>query len=627
MRYFHIFLLLLTYLSLSQPVSAAAPNKPVFDGRILEYDNVDLRGTFVGSPAWAGAAMSNLYVTWDETNLYVALQCRMDNTKVSVLLDVDPGNGTGATTTTNWVNGTNVMFIYNDNGWRKSDQPGAVPFGLDFMLATEGFYNSVTLILYDGVQVPNTNIGKRLFDIPDVGNGNVPVGTAVEMVVLKENTSNQLKGFETRIPWNILYGANTNRFGFLAPGNVVPTGATVRLFANIHNNSPVLSFSAPDTIPAQTSVNASYNAGTGLLVTDNYIDVVIDQNNDGFPDLAPNDVNAPYLTKLIGMAGSTSITGIFNEAISESSVTLPSNWSISNVTIQSIAHVAPNRAVISVNSPLPAAGTLLPVQTLGIEDRQGNSRLALNNLVVRKQPYLSSHTNMAVAGDFQGWNPAATNMVMISDYTWMYDVAINSSSGIFFKFAANGSWATNFGRGVVFASSLPLIDFAGSPGGADIRVSNVFSGMFRFVFNEQTKSFRVVKTGADTDGDGLPDEWEVLYGLSPTDNGSLSSLNGKLGDSDGDFMNQYQEYVGGTDPHDPFSFHAVWKYGQQISGAGVITVPTSTGRYYTVEYSSGLPAISWSPLSPTNLPGTGEPVVLIDTNAALQRVYRVIVRD
>jgi hypothetical protein len=609
-------------------VQAAAPNIPVFDGRILEYDNTDLRGTFIGSPAWAGAAISNLFVTWDETNLYVALQCRMDNTKVSVLMDVDPGNGTGATTTTNWVNGTNVMFIYNDNGWKKSDQPGALPFGLDFMLATEGFYNSVTLVLYDGVHVPNTNIGKRLFDIPDVGNGNVPVGTAVEMVVLKDNvSSNQLKGFETRIPWNILYGANANRFGFLAPGKVVPTGATVRLFANIHNNSPVSSFSAPDTIPAQTSANASYNAGTGLLISDNYIDVVIDQNNDGFPDLAPDDINAPYLTKIIGIAGSASITGIFNEAISESSVTLPSNWFISNVSVQSITQIAPNRAVITVSGPLPTAGSLLPVQTQGIEDRQGNHRLALNYLVVRKQPHLSSHTSMSVAGDFQGWNPAATNMVMISDHTWMYDVAINSSSGIYFKFAANGSWTTNCGRGAVFASSLPLVDVAGNPGGADIRVSNVFSGVYRFVFNEQTKNFSLVKTGTDTDHDGLPDEWEVLYGLLPTDNGSLSSLNGNLGDGDGDFMNQYQEYTGGTDPHDPFSYHAVWKYSQNTSGAGFITVPTSTGRYYTVEYSSGPPATSWLPLGLTNLPGTGEPVAFIDTNAAQQRVYRVIVRD
>ncbi|MCK5356734.1 MAG: VCBS repeat-containing protein, partial [Methyloprofundus sp.] len=51
----------------------------------------------------------------------------------------------------------------------------------------------------------------------------------------------------------------------------------------------------------------------------------------------------------------------------------------------------------------------------------------------------------------------------------------------------------------------------------------------------------------DTDSDGLPDDWETLYGLDPTnpDDGGLHS------DKDGDGYSNYVEFLSGTDPNDP----------------------------------------------------------------------------
>jgi len=606
---------------------AAPPLKPDFDGRLIEYDTTDLRGTFVGTPAWSGAAMSNLYVTWDETNLYIALQCRMNNTKVSVLMDVDPGHGTGATTTTNWLAGDNVLFIYNDNGWKKSEAPGAKPFGLDFNIATEGWYNSVTLALYDGVVVPSTNNGRRLFDMQDVGNGSVPIGTAVEMVVLRDQTTNKLKGFETRIPWNIVYGNNTNRFGVVDPGKVVPSGATIRLFANIHDNSSTTSFSAPDTIPQQTSANASYNAGDGLLITDDYIDVMIDQNLDGFPDLPPGDSNAPYLVKLIGVAGSTTITGIFNEAVSPSSSTLTSNWTVSGFSVQSVQQIAPNRVAVSLGSPLPAAGSLIYLQTRGIEDMSGNSRVADNYLITRSAIFLSSYQAMAVAGDFQGWNPGATNMTLINDYTWLYDVAISSGGGIQFKFAADGSWTNhNFGRSSLFASSLPLLGSAGNLGGANILVTNSLAGTFRFIFNDQSRAFQVVQSGTDFDDDDLPDEWEIYYGLNPTDDGSIYGLNGASGDQDGDKVGNRDEYISDTDPRDTYSYLVANQITRHISGITDIIFPSSTNRLYRIEITANALMQNWTPLAPDYVSGTGTDMTITDTNLSDHMNYRVQAR-
>ena len=76
-------------------------------------------------------------------------------------------------------------------------------------------------------------------------------------------------------------------------------------------------------------------------------------------------------------------------------------------------------------------------------------------------------------------------------------------------------------------------------------------------------------TGQDTDGDGLPDEWEIRYGLNPNDPGFGSNnsrmdldgdgiedvvyneadfVNGPWGDPDNDGLNNRAEYLAGTDP-------------------------------------------------------------------------------
>jgi hypothetical protein len=53
----------------------------------------------------------------------------------------------------------------------------------------------------------------------------------------------------------------------------------------------------------------------------------------------------------------------------------------------------------------------------------------------------------------------------------------------------------------------------------------------------------------DNDNDGLPDDWEIAWGLDPT-NSDIALGQGKNGDFDSDGLSNFEEYLNGTDPKD-----------------------------------------------------------------------------
>jgi CotH protein/lamin tail-like protein len=123
--------------------------------------------------------------------------------------------------------------------------------------------------------------------------------------------------------------------------------------------------------------------------------------------------------------------------------------------------------------------------------------------------------------------------------------------------------------------------------------------------------------GDDSDGDGLPDSWELTYFGNLLRDGS--------GDFDGDGQTDLQEYWAGTEPTNPLSNLRIISVIH--NGANfVLRFTAVAGRTYTMQYRDLVDSGSWSKLADVSAsPSTG-PVDVIDSGVVgnTSRFYRVV---
>jgi len=119
----------------------------------------------------------------------------------------------------------------------------------------------------------------------------------------------------------------------------------------------------------------------------------------------------------------------------------------------------------------------------------------------------------------------------------------------------------------------------------------------------------------DTDRDGLPDEWELAYGLDP------DVAADALQDPDRDDRTNWEEYHAGTDPLDSASAFRVEEI--QVDDRIRLRFPAMSNRTYTVQCQDRFAAGEWTKLNDVVASPTNRTVLVTDLPDRTNRYYRV----
>ena len=125
---------------------------------------------------------------------------------------------------------------------------------------------------------------------------------------------------------------------------------------------------------------------------------------------------------------------------------------------------------------------------------------------------------------------------------------------------------------------------------------------------------------ADTDGDGMPDDWEKQYGFDPA-NPADATL-----DADGDGLDNRSEYRAGTDPRDPSSVLRLRAAWSATAGSVDLLFSAVAGHAYRLEEAAAIPGGPWTtvqdiPSAATNRTVT---VTVAAPPARVARFHRVV---
>lgn len=239
---------------------------------------------------------------------------------------------------------------------------------------------------------------------------------------------------------------------------------------------------------------------------------------------------------------------------------------------------------------LSIAHTAWPIQALAGQAMQISLTVSNRGITLEPDAFVTntipSQSTLVAAQSSQGTNTVIGNKVVFS----LGELAPNATATI------NLQLQTANPTNVTFTNTAMI------------------TGAFMEMTPSNNFSTVLIKGLADTDRDGLPDDWEQSHGLNPG-----NPMDAAL-DSDGDGLSNMQEYIAGTNPSDRQSvlrLNVVHDAGNHVtvSWAGIL------GRNYRVQSSTDM--VHWENLTLV-LSGAGATMSAGDS-PGITRFYRLSV--
>jgi hypothetical protein len=120
----------------------------------------------------------------------------------------------------------------------------------------------------------------------------------------------------------------------------------------------------------------------------------------------------------------------------------------------------------------------------------------------------------------------------------------------------------------------------------------------------------------DSDGDGMPDDWERTYGLNPQDPTDAN------GDKDGDGVSNLAEFMAGTNPVDPSSRLTIRVQATTINTVSLVFEAVGD-KSYTVQFRDEFSTGSWQKLKDVSA-AAGATSVVDTSPSTAHRYYRIV---
>ena len=121
----------------------------------------------------------------------------------------------------------------------------------------------------------------------------------------------------------------------------------------------------------------------------------------------------------------------------------------------------------------------------------------------------------------------------------------------------------------------------------------------------------------DSDGDALPDWWEIAHGTDRL-------VPDADADPDGDALTNWQEYLAGTHPTDPASAFRILSASCNGTGNVILQFSAAANRTFTVYAATSLaPPVFWRPLTVAAQNNDGVIIVMLPAMENAQQFYRL----